>query len=196
MSSLVAYTAALSDDGLARAVESFAVLAQKTTTTLWCFVEGPTVCDFVPPDRAVTLVPRLWLVRLFDAERELTARRLGFDADQPWRARVIGQQRLDEEATHGKASGAAAGGGSAHRAAWAPHALERGEERVLMLYGKGKNDDAFHEDSRFRDAFSYPGVPVIPGASACIVMSVHGVPGGQAVVRWVRLCAGPELEGR
>lgn len=195
MSCLVAYTAALSDGGLAQALESFALPAQKSSATPWCFVEGPTVCDFVTPDRAATLIRSLWLVRLFDTERELTARRIGFDDKQPWRARVIGGQPPVSESTHGEASGATGGGLGPPRAEWRPHALKSGEEHKLMLYGEGKNDGAFREDVRFRSVFSYPGVAATTGARVCLVIGVHATADGPAVVRWVRLCAESESEG-
>jgi hypothetical protein len=134
----------------------------------WCFIEGPTRCEFVDPADVVQhadWLARLWQVRLFTEECEIAARRRDFQDNQPWMVRWI-------------ASMPPAGIG------WStPIPLSAGKPQQLLLYGEVNAEGNFQEGRFRRAALKYPGSKWETGDQAALVTEVYDLDDG-AIVRW------------
>jgi len=148
--------------------------------TAWCFVEGPTRCEFVDPADVAPLtdwLATLWQVRLFTEECEIAARRRDFQADQPWMVRWI-------------ASMPQAGDG------WSTSMpLPNGKLQQLLLYGQVDTAGDFQEGRFRRATLKYPGSNWEEGDQAVLITETHDLDDG-AIVRWKRIAQYvPGMEG-
>ncbi|MCB9610310.1 MAG: hypothetical protein H6716_27225 [Polyangiaceae bacterium] len=140
----------------------------------WCFVEGPTMSDFVDLSDVANLeelIQSAWHVRAFCEATELLARRSDFDGVQPWLVRVTGRTQPSSQGQD-----------------WKPHHLGAGKEQAMVLYGVADGGGAFVEGQQFRDAFRYPHVRSDnQGARASLIVEVHACCEGPPIVRWKSL---------
>lgn len=147
---------------------SFAEQLFPAAADVWCFVEGPRCSDFVGLEEVADRCGDAWSVRVFGEDREIAARRRGFEDDSPWLVRVIGRVPPPGDG-------------------WQGHPIDTGEKQVMILYGTADEEGRFIEGQQFRDAFRYPGVLARPGDRAALVVHVHPCDEGAPIVRWVAL---------
>ena len=166
MNGLKIWTKSLSDDDVHNTlIESSAKLE---ATEHWCFVEGPTVCDFVSIDLAARAIERVWLVRAFARDFEFFARRIGFEPGKSWMVRVIGASPPQSND-------------------WFEHTIKSENTSRILLFGKADGSGKFVEGTRFRDALEYPRVKTPIGGRAGLLLSECGTDDGAPIVRWMAL---------
>lgn len=134
----------------------------------WCFVEGPTLCEFVVIDTAIRAVSEAWLVRVFAQDFEFFARRTGFEQGKVWLTRFI-------SCLPPTSSG------------WLERSIQSEKTTKVLLYGKANNGGKFVEGTRFRDAFEYPHVKTPVGEHAGLLMSECQIDEEAPIVRWLAL---------
>ena len=164
----------------AELITILAKLPEPEGRTAWCFIEGPTRCEFVDPAdvvRHADWLATLWQIRLFAEECEIAARRRDFQDDRPWMVRWIAP-------THPASDG------------WStPMSLPPGDPQQLLLYGQVNAEGNFQEGRFRRAALKYPGSDWEEGDQAVLVTETHNLDDG-AIVRWKGIAKyPPSMEG-